>query len=127
MNSIITIDVINAIVAKAINKKLTIIASANEYISEISIYDENDHRINFQINTNNENEKEFSLYTDNGSIQNIKIESESFVLKFKLLVEDCINYAKNMALKDIEKFLTDDPKDRVAEVKDINDLDNEDD
>ena len=76
-------------------------ASTNEYISEITIYDENDHRINFQINTNNEDEKEFNLYTDNGSIQNIKIESESFILRFKLLVEDCINYAKNMALKDI--------------------------
>ena len=53
MNNI-TIDVIGAIVAKAMNKKLTIMASANEYISEINIYDENDHRINFQINTNNE-------------------------------------------------------------------------
>ena len=124
MNNI-TIDVIGAIVAKAINKKLAIIASTNEYISEISIYDENDHRINFQINTNNEGEKEFSLYTDNGLIQNIKIESESFVLKFKLLVEDCINYAKSMALKDIENFLVEDQKDNKP--TDINDLDNEDD
>ena len=124
MNNI-TIDVINAIIVKAMNKKLTIMASTNEYISEISIYDENDHRINFQIDTNNENEKEFSLYTDNGSIQNIKIESESFILRFKLLVEDCINYAKNMALKDIENFLMEDQKDNKP--TDINDLDNEDD
>ena len=123
MNNI-TIDVIGAIVAKAMNKKLTI-ASANEYISEIIIYDENDHRIDFRINTNNENEKEFSLYTDNGSIKNVKIESESFVLKFKLLVEDCINYAKSMALKDIENFLVEDQKDNKP--TDINDLDNEDD
>jgi hypothetical protein len=123
MNNI-TIDVISAIVAKAMNKKLTI-ASANEYISQIIIYDENDHRINFQINTNNEGEKEFSLYTDNGSIQNVKIESESFILRFKLLVEDCINYAKTMALKDIENFLVEDQKDNKP--TDINDLDNEDD
>lgn len=124
MNNI-TIDVIGAIIAKAMNKKLTIIASTNEYISEITIYDENDHRINFQINTNNEDEKEFSLYTDNGSIQNVKIESDSFILKFKLLVEDCINYAKSMALKDIENFLIEDQKDNKP--TDINDLDNEDD
>ena len=124
MNNI-TIDVINAIIVKAMNKKLTIMASTNEYISEITIYDENDHRINFQINTNNEDEKEFNLYTDNGSIQNIKIESESFILRFKLLVEDCINYAKNMALKDIENFLMEDQKDNKP--TDINDLDNEDD
>ena len=124
MNNI-TIDVINAIIVKAMNKKLTIMAFTNEYISEITIYDENDHRINFQINTNNEDEKEFNLYTDNGSIQNIKIESDSFILKFKLLVEDCINYAKNMALKDIENFLIEDQKDNKP--TDINDLDNEDD
>ena len=124
MNNI-TIDVISAIIAKAMNKKLTIIASTNEYMSEINIYDENDNRINFQINTNNENEKEFSLYTDNGSIQGVKIESDSFILRFKLLVEDCINYAKTMALKDIEKFLVEDQKDNKP--TDINDLDSEDD
>ena len=124
MNNI-TIDVISAIIAKAMNKKLTIIASTNEYMSEINIYDENDHRINFQINTNNENEKEFSLYTDNGSIQGVKVESDSFILRFKLLVEDCINYAKTMALKDIEKFLVEDQKDNKP--TDINDLDSEDD
>ena len=44
MNNI-TIDVIGAIVAKAMNKKFTIIVSTNEYISEISIYDENANSI----------------------------------------------------------------------------------
>ena len=101
MNNI-TIDVIGAIIAKAMNKKLTIIASTNEYISEITIYDEKNHRFNFQIDYDEENK--FSIYTDNGSIHEIKIESESFILKFKLLVEDCINYAKSMTLKDIENF-----------------------
>lgn len=127
MNSIITIDVINAIITKAINKKLYISGFNSNFRSEIIINNENDKRLSFYVDTNDEDEKEFSLYTDNGSIQNIKIESESFVLKFKLLVEDCINYSKQMALKDIENFLTNDPKDKVAEVKDINDLDNEDD
>jgi hypothetical protein len=124
MNNI-TIDVIGAIVAKAMNKKLTITAYRHEYMSEITIYDENDHRFNFQIHINDEDEKEFSLYTDNGSILNVKIESESFILKFKLLAEDCINYAKSMALRDIENFLVEDQKDNKP--TDISDLDNEDD
>ena len=122
MNNI-TIDVISAIIAKAINKKLTITASTDEYISEINIYDEKNYRFNFQINYDEENK--FSIYTDKGSIHEIKIESESFILRFKLLVEDCINYAKSMALKDIENFLVEDQKDN--KLTDINDLDNEDD
>ena len=127
MNNVITIELINAIVVKAINKNLAISAFNNDYRSEIIIDDENNKRFSFYVDTNDEGKKEFTFYTDKGSIHDVEIESESFVLKFKLLVEDCINYSKQMALKDIENFLTNDPKDKVAEVKDINDLDNEDD
>ena len=128
MNNVITIDVINAIVLKAMSKNLVITAFTNECRSEIIIYDKENERqrINLQINSYKEDDdKELTIYTTNGCIENVKIESESFILRFKLLVEDCINYSKNMSLKDIESFLIEDQKDNKP--TDINDLDNEDD